>query len=187
MKMKRILSNAFIASVLAAVAGCATVENSPAPQPPAQVHPQPQSMPLPPPPAPIVRNPTVNVSATAFDQDSANLTGSMLAAAKSDLASRGFDVVDGDDADYRLALGVRRRESTRLQDWRSYEGRIEAKIENGKTGELAATNKFAAVGERSSNELAAESSVREFLALQLSAWLAGAIPADKIEIPAEPR
>ena len=177
MDAMEMLKAAVRGAALAAFAGCATVyrvsETPVAAEKPA---------------APVMRKPVAAVSAAATDAAAQPLAARLKGAVENSLAARGF-VTGGEveKPDSRVELAVARRETARLDEWRTLEGRAEVRITDAKSGKLAAGKTFVAAGERALDDERAQAGVETKLATQVCDWLRESLPAREVPVPPPPQ
>ena len=67
-------------------------------------------------------------------------------------------------------LAATKRQDAKLDQWRSYEGKVKASVQEGK-GSLLGVKTFTAKSPRTRDEEAAESAMQETLSRQIGAWV----------------
>jgi len=130
--------------------------------------------------------PVASVTATAANEQSKALANALKASIENDLSARGFDMSASVPADSVVALTASRRETARLNDWRAYEGRVDASVTEAATKRLVASKSFTAAGQRALDEVKAMEGVKDGLSKQVSKWLAGVLVAQPIPLPPPP-
>lgn len=124
--------------------------------------------------------PVYKINAAAKSPDARNLTGNVALDVRGTLVQRGYPVVLDNPRGWfappvvNVDVTFDRRETARLDVWRTYEGTAEAKVLD--EGTLRGEKAFKATGKRADTEIDAEAGVRKALAAQLSAWLIEVLP-----------
>ncbi len=135
---------------------------------------------------PGTRMPVASVKATPANEQAKPLSEYLKASLGNDLAARGFDVTAKAPADSLVTLNVSRRETARLNDWRTYEGRVDARVTEVATKRLVASKSFTAAGQRALDDVKAMEGVKGGLSKQVSKWLSGVMVAKPIPLPPPP-
>lgn len=174
--MKTLKFSALILAVAMMATGCSTVyrvsEVAPAGGSPQNVA-----------PAVAVRSPVASVKIKANDAQAKVVAEGLRAELENSLAARGFDVVSKTPADSTVSISLSCRRTASLDEWRAYEGRLNARVAQAATGKLLGAKSFTAAGERALDEPKALDSVKSGLYRQLSSWMDKVMVAKPIPLP----
>ena len=121
---------------------------------------------------------TYTVSASATSPDAALLARDVASDVRGRLAQRGYAVCANDAARgshvTRVNLSLDRRETARLDVWRTYEGKATARVVS--RGTVLGERTFSALGPRADNEPDAQLALREQLVAQIADWVLTVLP-----------
>lgn len=132
------------------------------------------------------RRPVASVKAKASDACAKSLAAGLKASLENDLMAHGFDVVSKHPADCVVSFSVSCRETAKLNEWRTYEGKLDARVTESATGRLLGSGSFTAAGQRALDGEKALAGVHAGLYKRLSAWLPGVMQAKPIPLPPPP-
>lgn len=171
--MSKLTVGALGVLLVVAGGGCATTYRVTEDLPPAQ----------PPVVKPLRRPPVIAVSAKPADKNAGRLTSSLRGAVESRLAARGMTVASPLAANATVRIEVSRRETARLDEWRTYEGEARLRVMTADpTARLLSETTIRAAGDRALDETKAEQGVLNGLVRKANAWLDGTVTAKSIPV-----
>ena len=130
-----------------------------------------------------LRSPAASVKIKAKDAQAKIVAEGLKIEIENGLSARGFDVAAKTPADSSVSISLSCRRAAKLDEWRAYEGRMDARVTEAATGRLLGAKSFTVAGERALDESKALDSVKSGLYRQLSPWLSKVMVAKPLPLP----
>ena len=144
-----------------------------------------QTVPPPPPPGPHDGAPVMAISVAPQTTAVTPLAQKLQLALESGAIQRGFAISTVLRPDVTVGVALSRRETARLQDWRTYEGEALVRVVTAADGAVIGTTTITATGARGADEKSAEASLSHELNAKVDAWVGQTVRAERIvKLPA---